>query len=130
MRKFLFLIIAALAVCSACTTQPATEEVVAACAREYYDQLVKGNYEAFVDGTFREDSIPPSYREQLIANAKMFMAQQKAEHQGIHAIETNGAKVDMAHHVANVFLTLTYADSTREEIVVPMVCHDKVWYMR
>ena len=32
--------------------------------------------------------------------------------------------------VANVFIVFAYGDSTTEEVLVPMVLHKGVWYMR
>ncbi len=105
-------------------------EIVGKTAKIYYDYLLHDNYEAFVDGSFRPDSIPPSYREQLIANAKMFIGQQKEEHQGIKKITISNATIDTLHHTGNAFLLFSYGDKTTEQVIVPMVERKGVWYMR
>lgn len=114
----------------ACTKQPDPADMAAQTARQYYDYLMQGQYEMFVDGMNQPDSIPDSYREQLITNARMFVGQQQDEHRGIRQIRVVNAKADTAQHVANVFLVFTYGDSTNEEILVPMVLRHGIWYMR
>ncbi len=127
MRKLLYITLLLIAVgCGG--TDPA--EVASAAAKEYYKLLLEGKYDEYVDGFYRPDSIPGSYRSQLIDNAKMFMAQQKEERRGLLDVRVVSAKVDTSLHVANVFLILSYGDSTNEEIVVPMVEQKGVWYMR
>lgn len=114
----------------ACGQQSKADDVVAQTAKVYYDYLFHGDYGHFVDGTFRPDSIPASYRDQLVANAKMYVAQLKEEHGGISSVAAVGAQVDTARNIASAFITLAFGDSTREQIVVPMVCYKGVWYMR
>ena len=76
------------------------------------------------------DSIPDSYRRQLEANAKMFIARQKDEHGGICDVKILNCVNDSAETTANAFLLLTFVDSLREEIVVGMVKHQGRWLMR
>lgn len=114
----------------ACGQQPKADDVVAQTAKAYYDYLLHGVYDNFVDGTFRPDSIPGSYREQLVANAKMYVAQLQEEHGGISSVAAIGAQVDTARNMASAFIMLVFGDSTREQIVVPMVRYKGVWYMR
>lgn len=105
-------------------------EIVGKTAKIYYDYLLHDDYAVFVDGSFRPDSIPSSYREQLIDNAKMFIAQQNKEHQGIKEITIRSATIDTLHHTGNAFLMFSYGDKTKEQVIVPMVERGGVWYMR
>lgn len=91
---------------------------------------MQGDYEGFVGGRYQPNRIPQGYRDQLVANAKMFVGQQEKEHKGIKGVAVASAKVDTARHVADAFLIFTYGDSTREEVVVPMVESKGVWYLR
>ena len=128
MKKRLYLFVAMVIV--ACTSSLDEGEVAARAAREYYGYLIQGNIASFVDGHYRPDSIPDTYQEQLITNTKMYVNQQNEEHRGIKDIRIVDAKTDMQKHAANVFLVLSYGDSTSEEIVVPMVESGGVWYLR
>ena len=113
-----------------CSTRPDPADVAAQAAKQYYDYLLEGKYEAFIDGQYRPDSIPGSYREQLIMNAKMFMGQQQREHRGIKETRIVNAEADTARHEANVFMVFCYGDSTTEEVLVPMVENKGIWYLR
>ncbi len=109
---------------------PDASELAGQAAKVYYEQLLKGDYDSFVDGTYRPDSIPPDYRRQLVDNAKMFVGRQQDEHQGIKRVQVVSAVADTAHHTATVFLGLAYGDSVAEQVAVPMVEHGGVWYMQ
>lgn len=113
-----------------CSTRPDPAGVAAQAAKQYYDYLLEGKYETFIDGQYRPDSIPGSYREQLIMNAKMFMGQQQREHRGIKETRIVNAEADTARHEANVFMVFCYGDSTTEEVLVPMVENKGIWYLR
>ena len=115
---------------AACQKKEDPAALAAQVALEYYNQLLQGNIEAWVDGHYQPDSIPAEYRNQLIVNARMFMNQQRREHQGIHEVRIVNAKANPAQHTANVFMLFVYGDSTNEETLVPMVENKGVWYMR
>ena len=87
-------------------------------------------YQEFVAGYQQRNRIPKGYQEQLLLNAQMFVEQQKEDHKGMKSVDIISAKADTAHHVADVFLSLAYGDSTKEQIVVPMVQVDGDWKMR
>lgn len=131
MRRLFIIAAIAVAAMWACSEQkPSADEMAGRTAKLYYDYLVEVKYDAYVDGFFQPDSIPGVYREQLIANAKMFAAQQHEERKGIASVRLLRARADTARHVASAYLLLCYGDSTREEIVVPMVEHKGVWMMK
>ena len=99
-------------------------------AKGYYDLLLEGKYEEYVAGFNQPYRIPKGYHEQLLLNARMFMEQQQEEHKGLAGIHVLHAKADTARHVADVFLQMVYGDSTKEQVVVPMVLVHGDWKMR
>lgn len=129
MRKVLLSLLIFVCVLS-CKEKTSNENVAGPVAEQYYKYLLEGNYESFVDGTWYEDSIRPSYRQELISNAKMYMAQMKELHHGIKNIELKAVENDTARHEANVFFMFTFGDNTIEQVVVPMVEREGIWYMR
>lgn len=131
MKRFpLFLFLIIIVSCSTKSSGPTAGDIAAQAAKVYYEQLLNGDYGSFVDGRYQPNSIPESYRQQLIANAKMYVDQQEKEHKGIKGVAVADATADTTKHVANAFLTFTYGDSTKEDVVVPMVESGGVWYMR
>ena len=76
------------------------------------------------------DSIPDSFREQLIVSFKQFMRQQEEAHQGVASFSPSRVQIDSTLQVMQVFLMVNYADNTHEEIVVPMVENNGKWMMK
>lgn len=132
MKKFLFFMILSIglvfASCKKETPDPGYFAGIA--AKGYYDLLLEGKYNDFVAGYNQPNRIPKGYHEQLLLNARMFMEQQQEEHKGLAGIHVQHAKADTARHVADVFLQMVYGDSTKEQVVVPMVLVHGDWKMR
>ena len=112
------------------TSSPSREELASLAAKGYYQHLIDGDYEHFVEGRLFADSLPADYRSQLIDSYSQFLAQQQAARGGIKAVSIARAFTDSTQHYTSVLLTLSYADSTSEEVVVPMVEHNGRWMMK
>lgn len=130
MKKILFSLFCVMSLFSCKEKAPDPGYYAGIAAKGYYDMLLEGRYDEFVKGQNMPHRIPEGYRQQLVLNAKMFVEQQKDEHRGIKDFQVLDAKADTAHHVADVYLTVTYGDSTKEQIVVPMVEVENKWKMR
>lgn len=129
MRKLLWVVFALLFVVTACSG-PTPEELASLAAKGYYEHLIHGEYEHFLDGKCDANSLPNDYREQLLTSYRQFMAQQEQVHHGIREIRISRATTDTLQQYTNVFLVLCYGDSVNEEIVVPMVEQAGCWRMR
>ena len=105
-------------------------DYAAEAAKTYYDSLMTGGYGYFVDGFADSKGIAPSYREQLLVNAKQYAHQLKEARQGVSNVRIVGSKRDSVSQTTNVFLMLCFGDSVNEEIVVPMVEKGGEWYMK
>lgn len=57
-------------------------KLAAKAAKHYYEQLLKGDYEAFLNNENRTNNLPDNYRKQLLLNLKQFVAQQDSVHHG------------------------------------------------
>lgn len=130
MKKILFFLLSVMSLFSCKEITPDPGYYAGIAAKGYYDMLLEGRYDEFVEGQNMPHRIPEEYRQQLVLNAKMFVEQQKNEHRGMKAFQVLDAKADTAHHIADVYLSVTYGDSTKEQIVVPMVEVEKKWKMR
>ena len=131
MRKsFLVIVVAIAAMLVAGCRNDNQGELAARTAKLYYDALLEGRYEQFVDGTYHKDSLRPQYRQQLIDNARMFVGQQQDEHRGIREVRVSDFKFDSITTDCNVFLVFAYGDSTSEDVLVPMTEKDGVWLMK
>lgn len=129
MRKRLFLP-TVLTLLVACTSKTPEEQAMDT-ALDCYKHLMAGDPETFLNGRAGMDNIPESYREQLLVSYKQFAHQQRQAHQGIVSIESTRTMTDSKSQMIQVFLLINYADSTIEEIVVPMVKDDDGrWLMK
>ena len=129
LSMWVFLFLAA-----ACSDQRSDAEKALETARQTaensYQALLDGHYDQFLANRAGGDSLPESYREQLITTYKQFAATQQEQHGGIRSFNVSNARIDSTQQIIQVFLMLNYADSTREEIVIPMVEHNGVWKMK
>lgn len=111
-------------------SNPSPEELASLAAKGYYNHLINGEYDHFLEGKIGVDSIPNDYRDQLLIAYKQFVALQEKDHHGIREIRISNVKTDTLQKYTSVFLILCFGDSTNEEIVVPMVEHNGSWRMK
>lgn len=132
MKKcFFFLLIVLGSVLSCKQETPSAEDAVMQQAQQYYQSLLKGEYDAFLSGIDGADSLPADYREQLMANTCQFVDVQQQQRGGMVSVEAIRAVIDStATTHADAFLLICFGDSTREEVVVPMVERQGKWLMR
>ncbi len=128
MKHLLFIVLVFLALC-ACSS-PTPEEMASLAAKGYYEHLLKGEYDKFLEGKAGSDSLPEAYRRQLLAGYKQFLSQQNSLHNGINEIRVINARRDTILNYTNVFLMLCFGDSTNEQVSVPMIEHNGRWRMR
>lgn len=122
--------ISSLLLLAACS-KPTPEQQAINTVLESYEGLLQGNYEAFLNNRAGMDSIPDSYREQLLVSYKQFIAQQRKAHQDIVELQPMRTELDSIQHLMLVYLQVIYADSAKEEIVVPMIENDEgMWMMK
>lgn len=128
---YIFLAITALVSCNGREAEKLDQGTLAVnTAKLYYQDLISGKTERFLEGVNMPDHIPEGYRKQMLTNYKQFMERQKKEHRGIDSIAISNAQFSEKDSTASVFLILHFADSTSEQIVVPMLKRKGIWYMR
>ena len=138
MKKCIFLFFLSALFFFSCADKNKPDNAAARAAKEYYDSLFAGNYAYFVDAMYLPDTIPPSFREQLEANASMFAGRMNEEHRGVKEVRLmrciNDTVTDdgkrLSVRTAEAYLVLCFGDSLNEEVVVPMIHHGGRWLMR
>ncbi|MGP1378939.1 MAG: hypothetical protein ACTTKT_07990 [Prevotella veroralis] len=105
-------------------------KLAAKAAKHYYEQLLKGDYEAFLNNENRTNNLPDNYRKQLLLNLKQFVAQQDSVHHGIDSITLGASHFSAKDNTASVFLLFYYGDKTTEQVIVPMVKERGKWILR
>jgi len=130
MRKLVYLVLlVSLAQWAACSS-PTREELASLAAKGYYQHLIEGDFDHFLEGRVMADSLPDDYRSQLIDGYSQFLAQQVKARGGINEVRISRAFTDSTQQYTSVLLMLCYGDSTSEEVIVPMVEHDGRWMMK
>ena len=130
MRKLVYLVLLVFLAQWASCSNPTKEELASLAAKGYYQHLVEGDFEHFLEGRVMADSLPDDYRSQLIDGYSQFLAQQVNARGGINEVRISRAYTDSTQQYTSVLLMLCYADSTTEEVVVPMVEHNGRWMMK
>jgi hypothetical protein len=130
MRKLVYLVLLVFLAQWAACSSPTKEELASLAAKGYYQHLVEGDFEHFLEGRVMADSLPDDYRSQLIDGYSQFLAQQVNARGGINEVRISRAYTDSTQQYTSVLLMLCYADSTTEEVVVPMVEHNGRWMMK
>ena len=106
------------------------EELAGHAAKEYYDRLIAGDYEAFLSGKADTDSLPADYRAQLLKAYELYKQELDQTHGGIAEVTISNARCDSTQQLMHAFLLLHFKDSVKEEITVPMVQREEQWKMR
>ena len=116
--------------CACSTATP--EQQAAEAAKAYYERLAAGSTVDFLEGKADIDSLPTALCEQLVAVHQKYLADVKRKHGGIQdvRISPNIGRRDTTLQLTYAFLMLCFADSTQEEVVVPMVEANGEWKMK
>ena len=130
MRRLVYLVLLVFLVQWAACSSPTKEELASLAAKGYYQHLIEGDFDHFLDGRVMADSLPDDYRSQLIDGYSQFLAQQVKARGGINEVRISRAFTDITQQYTSVLLMLCYVDSTSEEVVVPMVERDGRWMMK
>jgi len=131
-RHLLFVMVVALGMvaCSKDKIKEDPSKLAGATACQYYEYLLDGKFSAFVDGSYGAQSTRKEFRAELVENAKMFVGMLERKHQGLKDVEVLKSTADTTQHAANVILRLSFGDGTKEQVAVPMVEDEGLWYMR
>lgn len=110
--------------------KPTESEKALAAAFDYYENLRQGKCDRFVDGMLQNREVAPSYYRQLVLEMEMYLEKQDSVHRGIKSIEQLRCDYDSINRTAEAFLILHFHDGTSEQIAVPMIKPDSIWWMR
>ena len=133
--SWLFMLCIVLAGCSAKTP----EEAASQAALSYYSRLLEGYPDGLLAAKAGSDSLPGDYRHQLKLSYQQYIKDLQRLHGGLQAValSDNPARRDSFkldgdkyQHVIYTFLLLSFRDSTKEEITVPMVEENGEWRMK
>ena len=99
-------------------------------AVKYYEYLIAGQYDRYVDGIRSCDSVPEAYRNRMKVLVKQFVAREKAKNGGLKSVALGREELCLGGMSANVFLNVTFGNGMTEEVVLPLVKVGKIWRMQ
>lgn len=108
--------------------QKEKKETPGQIALECYQNLISGNYDAYLKVMANYEQMPSSYREELKMLLTQYIRNELVQRGGITKVTISSDTV--IGNRANVFLQLEYKDGTSEEISVPMIYIDQVWRLQ
>ncbi len=120
----------AMALCMACHNGRLSREErrVRKAAERCYASLADGRAEKFVKRIAYADSMSEGYRQEMIDLVSEHVHHLKLQHGNLQSIKAVGQVVE--DEQAQVYLQLAFADSTCEEVGVPMVKVNGKWLMQ
>ena len=104
---------------------PTAKEVM-----EYYELYRSGNYAEYVKAMQSCDDKPADFCKQMADALKQHAARIKAEKGGAVSAEFLRTELHAEHSAADAYLSVTYGDSTKEEIVLPLVFWQDKWRLK
>ena len=110
------------------------EQQAAESAKVCYDFLIEDDAVRFLEYKAGADTLPADYGEQLLAAVRQYQQDMQKKHGGLREVRIaeNPGRCDtfQGSPLVHTFLILCYADSTQEEVIVPMVERDGQWLMK
>ena len=104
---------------------PTADEVMA-----YYELYRSGNYADNVKAMQSCDDKPADFCKQMADALKQHAARIKEEKGGTVSAEFLRTELHAEHSAADAYLSVTYGDSTKEEIVLPLVFWQDKWRLK
>ncbi len=133
--KLRFLVVSALTVLTiSCSSEKKDSFVEKATPSEIvetaYNHLIKGEYEQYLLCVQSYDSIPERYHKSLINVLKQAAENEKKERNGIANVKAIAENTNEKDTYSVVRVDITYGDSTKEEIAVPVVKFNGKWRLK
>lgn len=94
----------------------------------YFNHLIEGRYEKYVESIAYSDSMTDDYRRQMVDLAAQYAATEKETRGGLVSAKVLSDTV--MQEFANVFLEVTFGDQTKEEISIPLVLCGEQWKLQ
>lgn len=95
-----------------------------------YEHLMHGEYDDYVRCVQAYDSIPPSYRESILNVLRQASSKTEKERKGIASVSGKDEITNDKGTFSLVRLDITFGDSTKEEIAVPVVKYNGKWRLQ
>lgn len=131
--KHLFLLLTSICLLTACHgKQTGANNEETACeadsaAVNFYKLRTNGKYAEYVSAMHSCDSMPETYRKNMAMMIEQHQAEVMKNKKGVKCVNVIRCELHNNDRMANVFLNVTFNDSTQEEVMLPLVHDGKQW---
>ncbi|MCF0194872.1 MAG: hypothetical protein HUK00_06825 [Bacteroidaceae bacterium] len=123
MKHTLYIYILLLALClTSCGTTPSE------AVEHYYQCLMDSDFNAWIDGTLHGEAYTGEVRQERIDLLRQYLQMEHELRGGI--CSAKAVRDTTVEDNSYVFMELAYGDSTKEEILVPVVRQNDTWKMK
>lgn len=100
-----------------------------AAAEQYYGYLIKGHVERYVQSLHNYDELDEAYRSQLCDMFAQYLERERQLRNGIVAAKAvRDSLIDSLQSL--VFVEIEFGDSTREQVILPLLRTEKGWKLK
>lgn len=99
-------------------------------AETAYAHLIKGEYDEYLSCVQSYDSIPQRYHNSLVNVLKQAAENEKKERRGMVSAKAIAENTNEKATYSVVRIYITYGDSTKEEIAVPVIKYNGRWRLK
>ncbi|MGN1235817.1 MAG: hypothetical protein ACI4TS_00070, partial [Bacteroidaceae bacterium] len=99
-------------------------------ALAFVSSLKEGKYDEAADMTLQIDSAPSPYRQLIVGRYKQIAEDIKSQNGGIVEIKHKRTDLSAGGNSADVYLCLSFADKTTEEILLQLVKDGQEWQIK
>ncbi len=92
-----------------------------------YTLQAQGHFSEYVNTMQSAKDMPDDYKQRTVDMLRQHQAYINKEKQGVKSVTALRSELHNGGKMANVFLSVTYNDNSREEILFPMVHDGKQW---
>ena len=120
------LFIAAPLLIAGCRKKQDASQQIRTAAERYYGYLITGDVDAYLRSLHDYDALSDEYRSQLREIFAQCLQQEKEQHGGILSAQAiRDTLIDSIH--AQAFVELVFGDSTREQVLLPLILTQEGW---
>lgn len=113
-----------------CSCGKKEEQEIGKLAVGYVESLYGGDFNGAVSHTAGANEASSQYREHLALLYQNMVGSNLVAHGALTKTECYRVKEDKEHHYADAYVRLTFADSTRQDILLPMEEHSGQWMVK
>lgn len=96
----------------------------------YYNLQANGRFDEYVESMQSCQGTTPDYKQRIIKMLQQHQKEILKVKKGVSHVQAVRTEMHNHNKMANVFLNVTYNDSSREEIIFPLVFDNGQWLIQ